>query len=153
VPGVGSMAKFFVAAAFLALAMPASARPVAGSPAIEQLHLRDGIERAEADRVVATLVAAQNALAGGEGLFHLLAGAPASYPANAASPRASFLALDWKDLRFVQRLDSGSERRKGYRLSVMPDGLGQLYWDVRVTLEASGAVERVEMFYGPPAPF
>ncbi|QYU69204.1 hypothetical protein J4558_03405 [Leptolyngbya sp. 15MV] len=115
--------------------------------------MRDGIERAEADGVVAALVAAQKSLAGGEGYFHLLAGAPASYPANATSPRDSFLSLDWEDLRFVERLDTGSERRKGYRLSVMPDGLGQLYWDVRVTLEVSGAVERVEMFYGPPAPF
>lgn len=147
------MGRFLVAAAFLALAIPASAHPVAAPASPGELHLRGDIERAEVDRVVAALVAAQNTLARGEGFFHLLAGAPASYPANIASPRASFLALDWNDLRFVERLDTGSERRKGYRLSVMPNGLGQLYWDVRVTLEVSGAVERVEMFYGPPAPF
>lgn len=135
-------------------AIPAGAHPGGAAAPAGQIHLRDGIDRAEADGVVARLAAAQQALAGGEAAyFHLLAGAPASYPANASSPRDSFLALDWSDVRFVERMGTASERRKGYRLSVMPDGLGQLYWDVRVTLAVSGAIERVELFYGPPAPF
>jgi hypothetical protein len=147
------MGRFFALAILLAATAPAQANPLAAAAPVESLHLRDGIERAEADGVVAKLVAAQHSLTEGQAYFHLLAGAPASYPANSSSPRESFLALDWSDLRFVQRMETGSERRRGYRLSVMPDGLGQLYWDVRVTLEVSGAIERVEMFYGPPAPF
>lgn len=64
-------------------------------------------------------------MADGTAYFTLMAGAPSAYEANATGPRDSSLALDWSDLRFVGPMDTGVSCRRGYRLSVMPDGLGQ----------------------------
>lgn len=102
---------------------------------------------------MATLRAAQQGVRDGTAFFPLLAGAPASYEVNGTGPRDSFLTLEWRHLRFAELLETGNPYSRGYRLSVMPDGLGQLYWDVRVVLTADGGIGRVEMLYGPPAPF
>lgn len=144
--------KVLLAIAALGLAAAGQAKPPA-SPLPAEVQLRPGIEQAEAERLVAKLIAAQEAVADGTAYFTLMAGAPAAYEANATAPRDSFLALDWGDLRFVEPMDTGSSYRKGYRMSVMPNGLGKLYWDVRVTLGAEGEIDHIEMFYGPPAPF
>ncbi len=144
-------------AAGLALCVPPSValaeQPASSARLISGVHLRDGVERIEAQSLVERLAAAQRSLSNGTAYFALLSGAPASYSKNEISPRDAFLALDWSDVRFVQRFETGNRFQKGYRLSVMPEGLGQLFWEVTVTLGAEGELERVEMYYRPPAPF
>jgi hypothetical protein len=117
------------------------------------LHLHPGVERAEAERLIATLTAAQRAVASGQAWFHLSAGAPAAYRENAVGAREHFLALDWRDLRVIAPLDAGIAYSRGYRLSVVPAKPGNLYWEVRIVLSASGDIERIDMAYGPLPPF
>ena len=151
----GRWVKAIAAAVALCLS-PSGA--LAGEPAStaklnSDVHLHDGIERAEAQALIERLAAGQRSLSDGTAYFDLLSGAPASYSTNEISPRDAFLALDWSDVRFVKRFETGNRFQKGYRLSVMPEGLGQLFWEVTVILGAEGDLERVEMYYRPPAPF
>ena len=148
----------------LALALPAALAalsPLAAQPGGLEAEARFpdrpqlvGIGEDDAAHLVAELKEAQAALAsGGTPSFALLSGAPSYYDAARISPRDAFLALDWGKTLTIAAMKPERPSWAGYRLSVMPDGLGRLFWDVRVWRNGSGNLERIELFYGPPPPF
>ena len=112
-----------------------------------------GVNRAEAEAIVAQLERAQASLrAGGKPPFDLLSGAPSYYASANIGPRDAFLALDFDKTLWVYEADKGNFTR-AYRLEVLPDGFGGLVWDVRVWLRTSGDFERIELLNRPPNPF
>jgi hypothetical protein len=152
---------FGLRAAILAgvVAIALTGRPVAAqdnsaaSPGRYETQLR-GLTALESVELVSKLSDAQDALRRGEPLyFELLSGAPASYPMTATSPRDAFLSADFNQPFEVERLPPANPSWKPYRLTLLPNGLGNLLWDVEVVLGFYGDIARVEMVYRPPHPF
>src|SRR4051812_4275936 len=151
-PSPASLA-FLVAGLWLALPDPAAAQAPRGiAPAAAPARL-EGLTEAQAAQLIGTLREAQRGLRAGEKLyFDLLSGAPASYDMTKVSPREAFLGLDLGQLFSIARLDRNRVALDTYRVTVQPER-GGLLWDVEIRLGSSGNLERVEMFYRPPAPF
>jgi hypothetical protein len=113
-----------------------------------------GLTADESAELVTKLNDAQDALRRGDPLyFELLSGAPASYPMTATSPREAFLSADFSQPFEVERLPPDNPSWKPHRLTLLPNGLGNLLWDIKVVLGFYGDIARVEMFYRPPHPF
>jgi hypothetical protein len=103
--------------------------------------------------LIATLEDAQRRLRRGEfQTFELLTGAIASYDAIKVSPRDAFLGVPFKQLWGIERTAVADQHWHAFKLAYMPNGAGQLYWDIEVTM-GDGKLERVRMIYRPPAPF
>jgi hypothetical protein len=144
-----------LALAFAAMPIEAHSEPFANPQTAQPIrrHLT-GINDQEADELIAKVKAAQRALKSGEKLyFDLLSGAPASYEMNDVSPRTAFLSANFDRTWRVEHQDSGNPLWQPYRLSVISTKIGQLYWDIEVVIGANGQIERIAMFYRPPAPF
>jgi hypothetical protein len=148
---------FTVGFAFVIGAMPVGvlaqslAKPAQDQPGRRYLN---GVTRQQADELVAKVKEAQRKLKGGEKLyFDLLSGAPAAYDMNGVPPRAAFLKTDFDRTWNIEHKDSGNPLWQPYRLSVISTKLGEPYWDVEVVIGVNGQIERIEMFYRPPAPF
>lgn len=136
-----------------ALAEGQSPDPKPASTAPTKRYLQ-GLTEREADALIAKLKDSQHRMKDGEDLFfELLSGAPASYDMTAVAPRTAFLTIDFDQTLNIELKDSGNPLWQPYRLSVVHTQLGQLYWDIEVVLASNGNIERVEMFYRPPAPF
>lgn len=119
-------------------------------PADTQLQ---GVSRETAQDLIGKLEAAQAALRQGRALtFALLAGAPASYEQAKVAPRDAFLGLSFTR-PFAIRAQEDRAGRKVYQVELLPNGPGQIVCDVEVVLGFGGQIERIEIFYRPPAPF
>ena len=113
-----------------------------------------GVTLADAEEVIAKVIEGQSKLRSGEeAYFHLLSGAPASYPMTTTSPRDAFLAADFRQPFSVERLPPANSSWKPYRLILTPNGVGNLLWEVEVVLGFYGQIEKVEMLYRLPHPF
>ena len=142
---------FLTAAALLWAPAQAQEMPEKDLPAEPYLQ---GVERAEAEALVRDLEAMQAKLRSGEkAYFALLSGAPASYDTANLGARDAFLAMDWNKTFKISTMDPGNSYWTGYRLELLPDGFGNLVWDVRIRRNVSGNFERIELFNRPPAPF
>jgi hypothetical protein len=116
-------------------------------------QLRD-ISPAEANRLISRLQELQRQLRAGEELsFELLSGAPASYPMTDVSPRQAFLQMVFDRPFRVERARASGPLWRPFRMVLLPNGPGQLIWEVEVVLGANDRVERVQMIYRPPAPY
>lgn len=133
---------------------PAFAESPHGPVPIHNQTRLSGLSAEEAAELIERLGAAQQALRRNAPVnFELLSGAPASYPMVRTSPRDAFLAVDFTDPFGVERLPPLNSNRNPYRLTLLPNGPGNLLWDVEVVLDGAGAIARVEMLYRPPHPF
>jgi len=113
-----------------------------------------GLSAEEAAAVIANLAEAERKLKAGHTLaFELLAGAQASHAMTKVSPRDAFLQIPFKQVWNLERVPTANLLWQPYRLAFVPNGLGQLYWDIEVVLGVDGNVERVLMIYKTPAPF
>ncbi len=126
-------------------------------PAPTKLHalpqLR-GMTAEEAAALIAKVADAQEKLKNEEQVaFELLSGAPAFYSMTRTTPREAFLRLPLAKTFSVERKATENSLWQRYRIIVLPDGPGKLLWDVEVVLGINGLIERIEMLYGPPAPF
>lgn len=149
-----SSVVFAITGAALVLATgPVRAQAAAQTPAVHETHL-EGLSAAEAADLVARVREAQAGLRRGDSLyFQLLSGAPASYEMTATSPRDAFLNADFSHPFKVERRSPGQGIWKPYRITLTPDGLGTLLWEVTVMIGSNDQIERIEMLYQPPAPF
>lgn len=121
------------------------------APRAERQHI--GLSRGEAAALLAKLEDAQRRLNAGEfQAFALLAGSVASYPQATQSPRTVFLEVPFQNVWNIERIKSGDRFLRTFRLAYAPQGLGKPYWDIEVVLGGNDAIERVQMFYRPPAP-
>tara|TARA_R110002167_G_scaffold9558_14_gene44225 strand:+ start:1376 stop:1990 length:615 start_codon:yes stop_codon:yes gene_type:complete len=160
--GIGLVMRLavpLVALAIAAIGQALAATPVlaqqVSQPAAQSWETRlRGLDADEAAALIDQLKQAQDGLRRGDTLhFDLLAGAPASYPMTMTSPREAFLSVDFSHPFTVERVSPADSPRKTYRMAVLPNGVGALYWDVRVVPGFNGTLERVEMVYRAPAPF
>ena len=136
-----------------AASSPLLAEDASGSEYSSEPHL-EGVERSEATQLILDLQDAQTKLRSGEKIFFsLLSGAPASYDAANLGARDAFISLDWGRALNVRKMDPGNPHWTGYHLELLPDGYGELVWDVRVWRNASGNFARIELFNRPPSPF
>lgn len=120
-------------------------------PASRQLL---GVSSQTADSLIAKLQDRQRALkAGTAPNFMLLSGAGASSEAARMTPREAFLAIPFDKVWRIELDRTGTRSWQPYRLAYAPNGLGQLYWEIEVTLDFRGAIAKVELTYRPPAPF
>jgi hypothetical protein len=139
-------------AAWLSLADGATAQKASKAPSTSASQL-SGLSSTEADALIKNLQSLQRRLRSGESLFfELLSGAPASYAMAAVSPREAFLQLPLDRTFSIERVRTDNQLWQPYKLTVMPNGLGHMFWDVEVVLGVNGDVERVTMLYRPPAP-
>lgn len=123
------------------------------STGLYETQLR-GLNADEATDLINKLKMAQEALRRGDPLyFELLSGAPASYPMTTTSPREAFLSANFDKPFDIERLPPANSSWKPHRLTLLPNGLGNLLWDIKVVLGFYGDIARVEMFYRPPHPF
>lgn len=140
--------------ALLAAAIPVaegSARVSIPVPASRQLL---GVSSQTADALIAKLQDRQRALKEGTPPnFMLLSGASASSEAARMTPREAFLAIPFDKVWRIELDRTGTRSWQPYRLAYAPNGLGQLYWEIEVTLDFKGAIAKVELTYKPPAPF
>lgn len=121
-------------------------------PSVER-QLR-GLDDRDATALLAKLETAQQGIRAGEFQpFELLAGSIASYDKTTVSPRDAFLQVPFEQVWSIERISTDNPLWQPYRLSYAPDGLGRLYWDIEVVLNANGDIQRVVMLYKPPAPF
>jgi hypothetical protein len=81
-----------------------------------------------------------------------MAGAVASFDEIRVAPRDAFLRVPFKQLWGIERTAAEDQNRQSFKLAYMPNGVGELYWDIEVIV-ADGKLERVHMTYQPPAPF
>ncbi|WP_439567328.1 hypothetical protein [Sphingopyxis sp.] len=140
-------------AATVLLLTPAGFAQPAPSQAAPQMQLR-GLTDDEAKALIAKVADAQAKVKKKDQVFfELLSGAPASYPMTRIAPRDAFLRLPLAKTFSVERKTTDNKLWQPYRIVVLPDGPGKLLWDVEVVLGSNGQIERVEMFYRPPAPF
>ena len=113
-----------------------------------------GISSQAADSLIAKLQDKQRALEAGTPLdFMLLSGASASSEAARMAPREAFLAIPFDRVWRIALDRTGTRSWQPYRLAYAPNGLGQPYWDIEVTLDFKGTIAKVELTYQPPAPF
>jgi hypothetical protein len=140
---------FAVAAIGLALSgEPVSAQSV---PRPAQTLRMTAEERAD---LIARIQEAQTSLRSGVPVyFQLLSGATASNPMTTTSPRDAFLNVSFDQPFSMERWPSDNPGWRPYRLTLTPNGVGNLLWDVYVVLGFNGQIERIEMFYRPPHPF
>lgn len=132
---------------------PALAQATGGSSSSTVPFLR-GLTQAEADALVKKLQGLQAQLRRGDKVyFQLLSGAPASYPETAVSPRQAFLDMPFEKARWFERISTGNPLWKPHKLAIQLGGPGSLVWEVEVVVGFYDNIERVEMFYQPPAPF
>ncbi|HYC98088.1 hypothetical protein [Brevundimonas sp.] len=104
--------------------------------------------------LIAKIQEAQTDLRSGARLyFQLLSGAPAAYPMTAMSPRDAFLNASFDQPASMLRQPTDNPSWRPYRLTLTPNGVGNLLWDVEVVLGFNGQIERIEMFYRYPPPF
>lgn len=161
--GPGKLRRIFmkttpIAFAFGLMALVGAQNQACAGPVYQDeqrtaLQLRE-VTPADAEAIIAKVVEGQRKLRSGEEVyFHLLAGAPASYPMTTTSPRDAFLAADFRQPFSVERLPPANSSWKPYRLILTPNGVGNLLWEVEVVLGFSGQIEKVEMLYRPPHPF
>ena len=116
------------------------------------LHLA-GLAREDALSLISKLRDAQCKLKGDEfQAFVLTSGSIASYEMTRVSPRDAFLRLPIEKAWKIERVSTEKRSQPIYRLFISPNGLGQLYWRVDVSLGFSGSIERIAMSYRPPAP-
>ncbi|MXO96406.1 hypothetical protein GRI34_08255 [Erythrobacter aquimaris] len=140
-------------AAVLWSAAPAQAGEMPEKEIPAELYLQ-GVERTEAEELVRELEAAQAKLRSGEKIyFALLSGASASHESANLGARDAFLSMDWAKTLKVSEMDPGNSYWTGYRLQLLPDGFGNMVWDVRIWRNVSGNFERIELFNRPPNPF
>ena len=146
----------YLAMASLSLAAVGSAHAQTPGPpaAIHDVQLWNISPEATGD-LIRKVKQAQEALRRGDDLyFQLLSGAPASYPMTETSPREAFLNADFSrpfEVRRVEEPDNPLWKR--HKVTLIPNGLGNLMWDVEVVMGVNDNIERVEMFYRPPPPF
>ena len=69
------------------------------------------------------------------------------------SPREAFLSADFSHPFEVERMRPENSSWKPHRMTLAPNGPGNLVTDVKVVLGFYGDIARVEMFYRPPHPF
>ena len=113
-----------------------------------------GLSAEDAAAVIGKLKEAQDKLRQGERLtFELLSGAPAFYEMNGVPPREAFLNASFDQPFSVRKLPPENQSWNPYRIELLPNGTGQLMWDVEVILGFYGEISRVEMYYRPPLPF
>lgn len=120
-------------------------------PSTQQLH---GLITDEAGALIAKLMNAQDKLRAGEfQSFRLLSGSVATYEMTKVSPRDAFLSLPFDQVWMIERIPTDNQPSRSFKLAYAPDGLGKLYWEIRVTVGIGGQLEQVTMFYMTPAPF
>ena len=142
-----------VLACFAVSSLPAAGQGV-GSPSASKTPFLRGLTQDEANSIVAKLQELQKQLRSGEKVyFQLLSGAPASYPETTLSPRELFLEMPFEKTRWFERIPNGNPLWKPHKLTIQLNGPGSLVWEVEVVVGFNGNIERVEMFYQPPAPF
>lgn len=125
--------------------------PVDEAPKKRQLI---DITEYEAEILISKLKVAQQRLKAGQfQSFRLLAGSIASYDQTQISPRRAFLDIDFDEVWEVKYLPNTNSIGRSFHLSYAPDGLGKLFWDIKVTTGASESLELVSMTYRPPAAF
>lgn len=112
-----------------------------------------GLTQEDAISLIARLRDAQGKLRADEfQAFELTSGSIASYEMTKISPRDAFLLLPFESAWKIERISTKKGPHPTYRLFISPQGLGQLYWRVDVSLGFSGSIERIAMSYRPPAP-
>lgn len=150
------MRRELFAAVVIGLAVswsPVSARTVSQSAAYESTQPVAMTAEEKAD-LIGKIQEAQMGLRSGASLyFQLLSGAPASYAMTTTSPRDAFLNANFDQPSSMLRQPSDNPSWRPYRLTLTPNGIGNLLWYVEVVLGFNGQIERIEMFYQPPPPF
>ena len=113
-----------------------------------------GISSQAADSLIAKLQDKQRALEAGTPLnFMLLSGTSKSSEVARMTPREAFLAIPFDKVCRIALDRTGTRSWQPYRLAYAPNGLGQPYRDIEVTLDFMGTIAKVELTYQPPAPF
>lgn len=126
----------------------AAAKPINAPPRL--VHLSP----AEAGALIAKLEDLQRRLKADEFVpTELLSGSIASYPMTNVTPRRAFLSLRFDQIFDIEHLPKGDTGWQQYKLTVTPNGLGQLMWFVEVYVSVNGNIERVEMVYKKPPAF
>ncbi len=147
-----SLILFILAIGF---AQPASvyAQQLAVDEAPKKRQLIDITEH-EAEVLISKLKVAQDRLEAGQfQSFRLLAGSIASYDQTKVSPRRAFLYIDFDDVWEVKHLPNATNIGHSFRLAYAPDGLGKLFWDIKVTTDTTERLNIVSMIYRPPEQF
>lgn len=113
-----------------------------------------GLGEEEANALLAKLQDAQKRLKAGDDklVFELMAGSLACYEMTKVSAHDAFLSVPFDKVWNIER-DPDQGVTKRYRLSYAPHGLGQVYWEIEVTVGFNDRIWRVAMVYKPPAPF
>lgn len=122
--------------------------------AIAEPHL-NRVTKNEAKALIASLQYAQLKLAASEATwFDLYLGAPASYDVTDITPRAAFLKMQFDRAFLITRVGQSKPLPETYRIVISPHGNGELIWQITINTNADhGTLNKVEMYYGPPAPY
>ena len=112
------------------------------------------ISAADADALISKLKEAQTGLRNGKSVdLLLMSGSLADLDAAKLFPRDAFLKIPFGEVWHIERLTTGTQRSRQFKLAYAPKGLGQLYWNIEVIYNIDGRIARVTMTYEPPAPF
>ena len=108
-----------------------------------------GVDSEQADKVLAALQSAQDAVRSGSAApfpFTLTSGSSILWDAIDESPRENFLALEIGAARKIERKKDLPTVLKVYDVS-MPSTSepGDLFWKARVWINVSGHIERIDM--------
>lgn len=140
--------------ASMTLSTPGRADVAPGTPADAVATRLEGLSQAEAQGLIDKLQGAQSDLRQRDGLtFDLLSGAPASYRQARLSPRDAFLGVSFAHPYLVRKLSPDKTGRQAYLVELLPNGFGRIVCDVEVVLGFDAQIQRVQLYYGPPAPF
>jgi hypothetical protein len=114
------------------------------------------IERAEAASVLQLLAKTQDDLRTGTEPpfpYDLSSGSVVLYDEVAVAPRDAFLALDLDKVALVQPDRNVNSVLKVYDITVSAGRQDSRIWKVRMWVNGGGNVEKIDLHFGPPAPF